>query len=267
MHDINIPDRLMHDLIGNYFKPSAVVTALGGKHYLRKLKCGEVEPQTWKPCTPSVLLVEYATIRQQVLKDLDKTLQGFCCQNPFPHGSNFEDENYWHALRAMPYQRPKLTNAAPAPPALFTEPATAPSEPRSRERPIMSVIQRSPAVEYTLRSLSSGEEPLFPKLELLGLLDMLGTCDPDMPNLAGMLLWLRQWEQTAPAARSCVLFIGDCGDRLAVHTVAGLPLSLSHQGDSFECIGHTLPLRPEAVFSKYSVTIVSLRLLACRCRH
>ena len=222
MHDINIPDRLMHDLIGNYFKPSAVVTALGGKHYLRKLKCGEVEPQTWKPCTPSVLLVEYATIRQQVLKDLDKTLQGFCCQNPFPLGSNFGDENYWHALRAMPYQRPKLTNAAPAPPALFTEPATAPSEPRSildylsREQPIMSVIRRSPAVEYTLRSLSSGEEPLFPKLELLGLLDMLGTCDPDMPNLAGMLLWLRQWEQTAPAARSCVLFIGDCGDRVAV---------------------------------------------------
>ena len=67
----------------------------------------------------------------------------------------------------------------------------------------MSVIRRSPAVEYTLRSLSSGEEPLFPKLELLGLLDMLGT-DPDMPNLAGMLLWLRQWEQTAPAARFCV---------------------------------------------------------------
>ena len=97
---------------------------------------------------------------------------------------------------------------------------------------IMNVIQRSPAVEYTLRSLSSGEEPLFPKLELLGLLDMLGTCDPDMPNLAGMLLWLRQWEQTAPAARSCVLFIGDCGDRVAVHTVpvAGLPSSLSHQG-------------------------------------
>ena len=227
MHDINIPDRLMHDLIGNYFKPSAVVTALGGKHYLRKLKCGEVEPQTWKPCTPSVLLVEYATIRQQVLKDLDKTLQGFCCQNPFPLGSNFEDENYWHALWAMPYQRPKLTNAAPAPPALFTEPATAPSEPRSildylsREQPIMSVIRRSPAVEYTLRSLSSGEEPLFPKLELLGLLDMLGTCDPDMPNLAGMLLWLR--EQTAPAARSCVLFIGDCGDRVAVHTVGCQP--------------------------------------------
>ena len=220
MHDVNIPDRLTHDLIGNYFKPSAVVTALGGKHYLRKLKCGEVEPQTWKPCTPSVLLVEYATIQQQVLKDLDKTLQGFCCQNPFPLWSNFGDENYWHALRAMPYQRPKLTNAAPAPPALFAEPATAPSEPRSildylsREQLIMNIIRRSPAVEYTLRSLSSGEEPLFPKLELLGLLDMLGTCDPDMPNLAGMLLWLRQWEQTAPAARSCVLFIGDCGDRV-----------------------------------------------------
>ena len=190
MHDINIPDRLMHDLIGNYFKPSAVVTALGGKHYLRKLKCGEFEPQTWKPCTPSVLLVEYATIRQQVLKDLDKTLQGFCCQNPFPLGSNFGDENYWHALRAMPYQRPKLTNAAPAPPALFTEPATAPSEPRSildylsREQPIMSVIRRLPAP----RSLSSGEEPLFPKLELLGLLDMLGTCDPDMPNLGNAFM-------------------------------------------------------------------------------
>ena len=37
MHDVNIPNRLMHDLIGNYFKSSAVVTALGGKHYLRKL--------------------------------------------------------------------------------------------------------------------------------------------------------------------------------------------------------------------------------------
>ena len=31
--------------------------------------------------------------------------------------------------------------------------------------------------------------------------------------------------------------------------VAGLPSSPSHQGDSFECIGHTLPLRPETVFS------------------
>ena len=27
MHDVNIPNRLMHDLIGNYFKPSAGVTA------------------------------------------------------------------------------------------------------------------------------------------------------------------------------------------------------------------------------------------------
>ena len=39
-----------------------------------------------------------------------------------------------------------------------------------------------------------------------------------MPNLAGMLLWL-----TAPAARSCVLFIGDCGDRVAAHTVGCQP--------------------------------------------
>ena len=138
-----------------------------------KLKCGEVEPQTWKPCTPSVQLVEYATIRQQVLKDLDKTLQGFCCQNPFPLGSNFGDENYWHALRAMPYQRPKLTNAAPAPPALFAEPTTAPSEPRSildylsREQPFMNVIQRSPAVEYTLRSLSSNKSPSSRSLSCL----------------------------------------------------------------------------------------------------
>ena len=29
MHDVTIPDRLVHDLLGNYFKPSAVVTALG----------------------------------------------------------------------------------------------------------------------------------------------------------------------------------------------------------------------------------------------
>ena len=37
------------------------------------------------------------------------------------------------------------------------------------------------------------------------------------------LVSLRQWEQTAPAANSCVLLVGDCGDSVTVHAAGCVP--------------------------------------------
>ena len=148
--DVTIPDRLMHDLIGNYFNPSAVVTALGGKHYLGRLKCGEVEPQVWQPCSPSVLLAKYASVRQQVIGSLDKNLLGYCCFDPFPTGIPCGSEDYWHVMRALPSVKPKISCAAPALPALFADPKPVLSEPRfvlaysSHDPSIVRIAQCSP---------------------------------------------------------------------------------------------------------------------------
>ena len=113
LHDVNIPDRLMHDLIGNYFKPSAVVTALGGKHTLVASRAERTNRKSGA-CSPSILLSKYAGIRQQVIGSIDKSLLGYCCADPFHAGLPFCSEDYWHVLRALPLVRPKIVGAAPA---------------------------------------------------------------------------------------------------------------------------------------------------------
>ena len=152
MHDVTIPDRLMHDLIGNYFKPSAVITALGGKHYLQRLKCGEAE-QVWQPCSPNTLLAKYAGIRQQVLGSIDQNLRGYCCDVPFFKGIPICSDEFWHIVRALPPDKPKIVGAAPAPPLLSADIDPALTEPRSiltylsHEPSMLRVIQRSPYTE------------------------------------------------------------------------------------------------------------------------
>ena len=71
----------------------------------------------------------------------------------------------------------------------------------------------------------AGEEPIFSQLGLLGLLDTLGICDPKSPNLAGVSHGSKPRLQTAPAAKSCVLLVGDCGDSVTVHAAGCVPPS------------------------------------------
>ena len=141
---------------------------------------------------------KYAGIRQQVTK----SLLGHCCADPFPAWIPFSSEDYWRVLRALPSVKPKIS--APL-------------------RLAFCVLPSALHILTTLRALCAGEEPIFSQLGLLGLLDTLGICDPESPNLAGISLWLQQWEQTAPAANSCVLLVGDCGDSATVHVAGCIP--------------------------------------------
>ena len=106
-HDVNIPDRLTHDLIGNYFKPSAVVIALEGKHYLGRLKSGEVEPQIWRP--PSSYL-NTRVLGNRSLVPSTRVCWGIVALIPFPLGSHLAVKTIgmccapclWSGLKLLP---------------------------------------------------------------------------------------------------------------------------------------------------------------------
>ena len=66
-----------------------------------------------------MLLTKYASVRQQVIGSIDKSLLGYCCSDPFPTGIPFSSEDYWHVLRALPSVKPKVSGAAPALPPLY----------------------------------------------------------------------------------------------------------------------------------------------------
>ena len=68
--EANPPVRTLHNIIGNFFKPSAVLAALGGTHSVRNFVSGSITPHQWAPSSPSKVNKDFISLRATVAQDI-----------------------------------------------------------------------------------------------------------------------------------------------------------------------------------------------------
>ena len=59
--------RTLHNIIGNFFKPSAVLAALGGTASIKNFVQGTSTPHLWSPISPEQLEIKFNELRKHVL--------------------------------------------------------------------------------------------------------------------------------------------------------------------------------------------------------
>jgi len=59
--------RTLHNIIGNFFKPSAVLAALGGTTSIQNYVQGHVTPNQWSPLPPEQVELKFTELRNYVL--------------------------------------------------------------------------------------------------------------------------------------------------------------------------------------------------------
>ena len=64
------PLRTLHNIIGNFFKPSAVLAALGGPDSIRNYVYGDSVPHQWAPSSPDTVESNFKALRIRVINDL-----------------------------------------------------------------------------------------------------------------------------------------------------------------------------------------------------
>jgi len=65
--DANPHIRTLHNIIGNFFKPSAVLAALGGTASIQNYVQGHVTPNQWSPLPPEQVELKFNELRTYVL--------------------------------------------------------------------------------------------------------------------------------------------------------------------------------------------------------
>jgi len=128
--EANPPLRTLHNIIGNFFKPSAVLAALGGSDSIRKFVYGGQAPSEWAPKPPTAVELQF-TIQ-------NPELRSFMAERWFPKKSPpLDKDDFWHSSLHTP---PTLVVTA----ALSSASSTTPSPPAQLPSPY------SPAILHTL---------------------------------------------------------------------------------------------------------------------
>ena len=171
--EANPPLRTLHNIIGNCFKPSAVLAALGGTHSIQNFVNGSSTPHQWAPSSPSKVNQDFTVLRTAVVQDIasQPTLHPYLAEQWFPKTvPKLDSDDFWH--KAIHMQTPLV----------FTSPAVAqPPLPSASNRvlpfPLSAQVQTyvqqfgtlhdllilAPFHTYNLdRILSPGLPPLMP---------------------------------------------------------------------------------------------------------
>ena len=124
IQEANPPLRTLHNIIGNFFKPSAVLAALGWPESIQKYVYGGLAPSEWAPIGPSAVELLFTELKTRVHADTisDPDLRTHMAERWFPKKSPpLDKDDFWHtsARLACP---PVLT--APMPPLLFLRTST-----------------------------------------------------------------------------------------------------------------------------------------------
>ena len=117
------PLRTLHNIIGNFFKPSAVLAALGGPDSIRNYVYGDSVPHQWAPSSPDSVESNFKALRIRVINDLisQPHLQKHVSERWFPKKfPKIDTADYWHSATHMP--TPSV-NISP-PPTLPPPPTT-----------------------------------------------------------------------------------------------------------------------------------------------
>ena len=77
VEDASPPLFTLHNIIGNFFKPSAVVAALGGPSSILSYVSGDLSPHLWSPASPARVEANFQALRTRVLQDIQGILAMF----------------------------------------------------------------------------------------------------------------------------------------------------------------------------------------------
>ena len=121
--EANPPLRTLHNIIGNFFKPSAVLAALGGTHSIQNFVNGSTTPHQWAPSSPSKVNKDFTVLRTAVLQDIasQPTLHPHLVERWFPKTvPKLDSDDFWH--KAIHMQTPPVFTSpsvaqSPLPPA------------------------------------------------------------------------------------------------------------------------------------------------------
>ena len=136
------PLRTLHNIIGNFFKPSAVLAALGGPNSIQNYVYGDSIPHRWAPSSPDTVESNFKALRARVINDLinQPQLHKHVSERWFPKKfPKIDTEDYRHSAINMP--TPSV-NISPSP--------TLPSPPSA---PAISLASPLPAHVLTFLQL------------------------------------------------------------------------------------------------------------------
>ena len=68
--EANPPLRTLHNIIGNFFKPSAVLAALGGANSIINFVNGSTTPNQWSPSSPAQVNHNFSDLKSVVIKNI-----------------------------------------------------------------------------------------------------------------------------------------------------------------------------------------------------
>ena len=113
------PLRTLHNIIGNFFKPSAVLAALGGPGSIRNYVYGDSVPHRWAPSSPDTVESNFKALRVRVINDLinQPHLQKHVSERWFPKKfPKIDTEDYWHSAINMPTPSVNISPSPTLPP-------------------------------------------------------------------------------------------------------------------------------------------------------
>ena len=123
--EANPPLRTLHNIIGNFFKPSAVLAALGGANSINNFVNGSTTPNQWSPSSPAQVDKDFSNLKSLVLKAITSqpTLHSHLVQKWYPKNlPKLESPDFWHKVFHL--QTPPVLTSLPTP--LPLPPITAP---------------------------------------------------------------------------------------------------------------------------------------------
>ncbi len=98
-HEANPPLRTLHNIIGNFFKPSAALAALGGIHSIQNFVNGSTTPHQWAPSSPSKVNKDFMALRAVVVQDIATLpeLHFHLVERWFPKNiPKLDSDDFWH---------------------------------------------------------------------------------------------------------------------------------------------------------------------------
>ena len=87
--EANPPIKTLHNIIGNFFKPSAVCAALGGTDNIKNYVYGDLKPSEWAPLAPPAVDLLFSELKRKVTTDTieQPDLRPFMAERWYPKKS------------------------------------------------------------------------------------------------------------------------------------------------------------------------------------
>ena len=178
--EANPPLRTLHNIIGNFFKPSAVLSALGGPNSIQNYVYGDSIPHHWAPSSPDTVDANFKALRARVILDLatQPQLQTHVSERWFPKKfPKIDTADYWHSAVNMPTPPVPISNLTPQPSLPFA-PAVSLASPLPAL--VLTFLQLHPALSTLVTAALHHSYPLnvlllnkVPPLILPSLLQLL----------------------------------------------------------------------------------------------